>query len=182
MLVAVAAAGAAIAAPAAVQVAVDNSRGGCAVVGGFEVQAPPGVAWDVLHDYDHIPRFVRSMVSSRAERRSDGRLFVSQVARAGFFLFRRSVHVELLIDEEPLVRIGFHDVLGRDFRDYQGEWRIEAGSAVTRVRYAHEAEPRAALPRSMCRGVLQHTARDLLEQVRAEILRRAHGVDPPRSP
>jgi carbon monoxide dehydrogenase subunit G len=45
-------------------------------------------------------------------------------------------------------------------------------STGTRVEYELAAEPKGALAQSMCRGVLTRTARDLLEQVRAEIRRR----------
>lgn len=38
------------------------------------------------------------------------------------------------------------------------------------------AEPKAAVVRAFCRGVLRNTAEDLLTEVRAEMMRRAAGV------
>jgi carbon monoxide dehydrogenase subunit G len=155
-----------------VTVEVDSAAGSCGVRGRFHVALPPPAAWAVVTDYDHIPEFVPSMVSSRTERQPDGRLLVRQTAKGGVFIFRRRVNVLLELEEEPGRRIGFRDVLGKDFKHYVGEWRIEADSLGTNVRYALEAEPKS-VPRALCRSVLRRTAKDLLQQVRVEILRRA---------
>ena len=48
-------------------------------------------------------------------------------------------------------------------------------SAGVEVHYTLLAEPRSSIPRMMCRGMLRSTARQLLEQVRAEMLRRKAG-------
>lgn len=156
-----------------VTVAVDPAPHGCAVGGRFHVDLPPSAAWSVVTDYDHIPEFVHSMLSSRSDRRSDGRLLVAQTARGGFFLFHRRVQVLLEIDEEPKRRIGFRDALGKDFEHYDGEWTLEPDSSGTEVRYSLHAEPRSAIPRALCRRVLKRTAAELLTQVRDEMLRRA---------
>ena len=156
-----------------VTVAVDPAPHACAVRGRFHVDLPPSAAWRVVTDYDHIPDFVHSMLSSRSERRPDGRRVVEQTARGGFFLFKRRVHVVLEVDEDPQRRIGFRDVLGKDFERYDGEWRLEPDSTGTSVRYSLDAEPRSSIPRSVCRHVLKGSATELMTQVRDEMLRRA---------
>ena len=163
-----------------VEVVVVRGEERCHVTGGFRVPLPPAAAWGVIHDYDHIPRFVSSMVSSRSERR-DGRLLVHQVARAGFLLFHKDVEVELDVLEVPMEQIVFEDRLRRDFEFYGGSWTLGADSAGTRVDYALSAEPRGSLPRAMCRGALRHAAQELLEQVRQEILRRAAAKPEPHA-
>jgi len=160
-----------------VTVEIDSTPGSCGVRGQFHVAVAPPAAWDVVADYDHIPDFVHSMVSSHTERQPDGRLRVRQTAIGGVFLFRRRVHLLLEIDEQPGRRIGFRDVLGRDFERYSGEWTLDADSTGTRVRYALDAHPKAAIPRGLCRSMLRRTARQLLEQVRDEMLRRAGESD-----
>lgn len=154
---------------------VDAVDCGCCVIATLHAAVPPAVAWEVLTDYDHIERFVRSMVSSRAERQSDGRLLVHQVATGRLFTFPRRVQIVLEIHEEPSRRILFHDVLGKDFSSYSGEWSIAPDSTGTRVEYRLMAEPRAAMARLFCRGMLHRTAEELLAQVRAEMVRRATG-------
>lgn len=159
-----------------VNVTLDDTRGSCHVHGSFIAPVSTAVAWDVLADYDSIGQFVRSVRASRMERQADGRLLLRQDAVGGLFLFRRRMQVLLEIKEESGARIGFRDVLGKDFRSYVGEWRIAADSLGTQVVYELEAEPRAAVARALCRGALRSAARDLLTQVRAEMMRRAEGV------
>lgn len=155
-----------------IAVRVDDADHGCRVQGAFVVPVPPSEAWSVLSDYDHIPRFVHSMISSHAERRPDGTLLVHQVAVGSVFVFHRRMRVVLETHEEPERRIAFRDALKHDFESYAGEWVLTADSASTRVSYQLEAEPRGALAHALCRGALRHTAEELLEQVRDEMLRR----------
>ena len=79
-------------------------------------------------------------------------------------------------------RIAFHDVLGKDFRSYAGEWRIASDSTLIQVDYELEAEFNSAIMRSFCRGAMRRAAEDLLEQVRAEMMRRAGVLDGARRP
>ena len=156
-----------------VQVRIDPKPRTFRVEGVFRAKVPPVIAWKVLTDYDRIADFVHSMVSSQSRRDSSGRLRVRQVATGGVFIFHRKVEVLLAIEEESGRRIRFRDVSGRDFRHYHGEWRIEPDSLGVQVRYELEAEPRAALPRSLYRGIMKDAVGDLLSEVRAEMLRRA---------
>lgn len=159
-----------------IAVALDQAGHGCSVHGTFVAPISSKVAWSVLSDYDHIPQFVSSMVSSHAERPSDGRLLVHQTAVGGVFIVRRRMQVVLETHEVHGRRITFHDVLAKDFESYVGEWGIAADSSGTRVSYRLEAEPRGSFARAFCRRTLHHTAQDLLEQVRAEMMRRAKTV------
>ena len=133
-----------------------------------------------MSDYDHIHDFVHSMVASHSTLDSLGVRRVEQTAAGGLFVFHRRVNVVLELDEEHGRRIHFHDVLGKDFEHYDGEWRIDTDSLGTRVRYALDADPRAPLPRSLFRGMLKDAAEDLLGEVRAEILRRAAALQATR--
>jgi hypothetical protein len=155
------------------EVTLDDAKEGCRVRGVFDTPATLApIVWDVLTDYDHIGTFVRSMRASRVEKRDSKGILVRQDAVGGVFLFRRRVQVLLDVHEEPGRRIAFRDVLGKDFREYVGEWRIAADSTGTHVTYQLQAEPKMPMPRSVCRGMLKHVARDLLQEVRDEILRR----------
>lgn len=156
-----------------VEVRIDSKPRSCRVEGYFHASASPYVAWQVLSDYDHIADYVHSMLSSRAVRDSSGSLRVEQTATGGLFVFRRKVRVVLAVSEDPGRRIEFRDLLGEDFWHYHGEWRIEPDSTGVRVHYELEAEPRMAVPRSLYRGMLKNGARELLNEVRNEILRRS---------
>lgn len=151
----------------------DASGGGCAAHGTFLAPVTPELAWGVLSDYDAIPQFIRSMHASHVERAEDGRLLVRQDAVVTVFMVKRHMKVLLDVEEEPIRRIGFRDTLGEDFRSYVGEWRITPTPNQTRIDYQLAAEPRSAIGRALCRGAMRRSAQDLLEQVRAEMIRRA---------
>ena len=161
--------------PGEVKVVVDNIPGDCGVRGAFVAAVPAAVAWEVLTDYDGISQFVKSMHSSRMERSDDGRRLLRQDVVASVFLVRRHMRVLLEIQETPGKRIVFHDVLGKDFRSYTGEWRLASVANETSVEYELVAVPRAAFARSLCRGMLRNAAHNLLAEVQAEMMRRAAG-------
>lgn len=161
-------------------VAVDDADGSCRVRASFMAPVPRDIAWNVLADYDSIGRFVSSVRTSRMERQPDGRLLLRQDAVGSVFMFKRQIQVLLEIEEEPGTRIHFRDVLGKDFRSYVGEWRIAADSLGTRVVYEIEAQPKGSIARALCRGPLRNAARDLLSEVRAEMIRRAQSAAPVR--
>jgi carbon monoxide dehydrogenase subunit G len=156
-------------------VMIENAKGSCRVRGSFLVSATVEIAWAVLTDYDHIGEYVRSIRASRMERQADGRSLLRQETVATALFMRRRVDVLLALQESPRARIAFHDELKEDFDSYAGEWRITPGSAGTRVDYELAAEPRGVLARTFCRGAMRSGARELLEQVRTEMLRRARG-------
>jgi len=158
-----------------VAVKLSSDRGSCAVHGVFDVPVSQAVAWQVLTDYDSLGRFVRSIEASHLERQPDGRLLVRQTAVGSAFLVRRHVRVLLALELDPDHRIGFRDVLGKDFQSYIGEWRLSTDSSATHVEYRLDAEPRGFVARTFCRGALRNTAQELLTQVRAEMIRRASG-------
>ena len=171
-----------VAAPAraeGVTVTLSDSSGECGVRGGFLAPVPGAIAWAVLTDYDGIARFVKSMHSSRMELGEDGRRLLRQDAVARVFLVRRHMRVLLEIHEDVGRRIDFHDVLGKDFRRYVGAWRVSGTPVETKVEYELVAAPTSGVARALCRGMLRNTARDLLEEVRAEMMRRAARASTP---
>jgi hypothetical protein len=167
-----------VAGPTDIAVTLGNGRGSCSVEGVYTAPVPRAVAWQVLTDYDSLGRFVHSIEASRLERQADGRLLVRQQAVGGPALFPHHVHVLLALDLEPEQRIGFHDLLGKDFESYVGEWRLSGDSTATRVEYRLDAEPHGFLAHTFCHGALHHMAEELLTEVRDEMTRRAG--QPPR--
>ncbi len=154
---------------------VTSAAGAYEVHAEFSTAAPPGLVWAVLTDYEHIPSFVRAVRQSTVDSRSGAQLRMQQVARAGAFAFHKTVRVTLDVRESPLARIEFVDVLGRDFRSYAGSWSLSADSGTTVVRYALALAPRAGMPGWLGRSVIRHSTSELLDDIRAEIERRAAG-------
>jgi hypothetical protein len=76
------------------------------------------------------------------------------------------------VEEDKPFRVGFQDVLKRDFKLFEGAWTIEPRGDSLTVRYSLDAEPVSQPPGIVGRMVMSGSAHDQLEQVRAEILRR----------
>lgn len=165
-----------------VDLTVTQKDGLYQVRGAFQVKASVDTAWAVITDYDGIPRFVKSVRASAVERGPDGPRRVNQEAVQKVLLFRKTVHVALEIEEDRPFRVGFQDVLKRDFRRFEGAWTIEArGDDSLTVRYTLDAEPKSQPPGVVGRMVMSGSAHDQLEQVRDEILRRER-LAPARDP
>jgi hypothetical protein len=113
------------------------------------------------------------MRESRIESRKGARLQVRQLAVVGTFPLRRKAHLLLDVQERGSERIEFRDVSGEDFRLYRGAWDLAGDSTGTRVAYSLVAEPKGMVPTWIGRSMMKGGATDLLEQVRAEIERRA---------
>ena len=160
-----------------VTVAVTDSSGTYRIHGEFRANISPKIAWQVLSDYDSIGRFVSSIRESRLEHRPDGGLQLRQAASAGFFPIHRTVHVLLDLQEEPGRSIRFTDRLGQDFSHYDGRWLLSPEPDGVHVRYEVEARPRGGSPAMLARAVMRGSARDLLDQVRAEMVRRGRLTD-----
>ena len=142
------------------------------VEGVFQVKASSTSVWNVLTDYDHIARFVPSMRQSRVvETRPDGSSLVNQEAVGSVLFFSKAVHVRLDVrrDDEAL---RFEDLLHKDFRRYAGSWTARTVGEQVEVTYRLEAEPDFMAPSTLMRRGLKRGAKDLLNQVRAEIVRR----------
>jgi carbon monoxide dehydrogenase subunit G len=142
------------------------------VQGHFSVAAPRAVAWAVLTDYANLPAFVSSLRSSTVTTNGDGGLTVSQQAVGKLGPFSRSLHVTLRVVETDRQRIRFQDLSGSSFSSYVGTWEIAETASGVRVSYDLLARPLSAPP-FFGRSILGKNARDLLDQVRVEMLRRS---------
>lgn len=146
------------------------------VQGLFFVPASSGVVWSVLGDYERIPEFVSSMRESRVvETRADGTLLVAQQAVGGTFLLTKKVHVLLEVSRAS-DRIVFVDRARKDFDEYDGRWQTQESPGGTLVLYNLRARPSFPAPAFLMRGAMRRGARELLDQVRGEILRRARAA------
>ncbi len=142
--------------------------------GSFQVEASSGVVWEVLTDYEGIPAFVSSMKESRVRETSeDGSMLVEQKAIGGMFILRRTVKILLEVRREPQ-SLRFEDVGRESFWRYEGEWRTEATPDGVRVTYRLIAQPDFVAPSMVMTRAMKRGARELLDQVRAEIVRRSN--------
>lgn len=156
-----------------VTLSVEHRERAYEVRGQFATIASPDLVWEVLADYGSIPRFVESMKQSAVESRDGARVRVRQEAVVGVFPVRRRARLVLDVLECRPERIEFRDRLGQDFHLYHGAWEMVGDSAGTSVGYSLDVSPKSAAPAWLGRSMMRRSAQDLLEQVRAEIERRA---------
>ena len=143
--------------------------------GDFTVAASSETIWEVLTDYEGIPSFVDSMRSSRVrETRADGSMLIEQKAVGGMFFLSRTVTI-LLEVRKMEGGLTFEDVGRESFWRYEGGWRTESVPGGVKVAYHLIAEPDFPAPAMVMSRVMKKGARRLLEEVRAEILRRQAG-------
>ncbi len=142
------------------------------VSGLFTVDASTTAVWGVLMDYEHIPSFVASMRKSRVrETRGDGSFLVEQEAAGGVSFLSRTVRILLEVSRRG-DRLQFTDVGRKDFRIYDGGWEVRRISEGADVAYHLLAQPRFHAPAFLVSRAAKRGARDLLDQVRAEVVRR----------
>lgn len=145
------------------------------ISGLFTVDASTDVVWSVLTDYEKIPSFVTSMRSSRIEEsRSDGTKIVSQKAVGDMFFLSKTMRILLQVRRFPGSpdRLRFTDVGHQDFRTYDGDWEVRPITVGAGVSYHLLVEPGFPAPSFLMLRAMRNGARKLLDQVRAEIIRR----------
>lgn len=140
--------------------------------GHFHVEADPAVVWDVLTAYEQIPHFVGSLKKSHVEQDLGVYHFVlDQEFEGGFLFFTKRVSVRLDVHEVWYQRIDFADLDHKDFKLYEGCWTVKPVDGKNEeITYQLEAIPNFDAP--FMADNLNGGAKDLLEAVRKEILRR----------
>lgn len=146
--------------------------GGHRIEAEFQVAASSGLVTEVLGDYGRIDEFVSSVVESVVlQRNADGAL-VAQRAEGKLFFFTKAVDVVLRVRERP-GRLDFEDVSGKDFERYAGSWDVSPAPDGSLVSYRLEAKLKSGGEGRFARFALRRGASKLIDQLRAEILRRA---------
>ena len=156
------------------EIGVRVERRGETVVVDVDAMAPgpPGEAWAVLTDYDHMTSFISSLTASRiVERRDRDRWHVMQAGRTKVafmtFGFEAVREVELV----PLKEIRSSLVSG-DFKAYASTTTITSVPGGTRIVHHGEYVPTKWLPPMIGPAVIERETRRQYEEFIAEIERR----------
>lgn len=144
------------------------------VVGRIMVRAGAEALWDVITDYDHHWQFIPSVMESGLISDDGVRQEMFQRGRTGYLLFRKTVHIRLLLEGERPRRLRFRQKEG-DFMVYRGEWRIsDAGEGVL-LTFLAEVKPDFFAPSPFVRKVQKKDLPRVLEAMK----RRAEHLQPP---
>ena len=143
----------------------------------LDVPVTPGVAWQVLTDYNHLADFVEDMRSSRVVSASGEPLKVEQKAEGGWLLIRFPVEVVLAIEEIPLQSVRFQSVSG-NVKNMKGEWRITPQGESINLSYSAYCTPDFWVPPLIGTYLMRNDVRNKVQSVVREMLRRSAAPQP----
>ncbi len=153
-------------------VTVQEARGVYSVTARFHVPQAPPVVFAVLTDYEHIPRFMSDVTTSKVLERTAGHAVVEQEGTSRFMMFSKRVHLVLQITEEA-DSIRFRDRCGRSFSAYEGQWSFVASDGGTDVVYELTADPSFSVPEAILKRLLRRDSGRMIDSLRREILVRS---------
>jgi ribosome-associated toxin RatA of RatAB toxin-antitoxin module len=154
------------------QVSVHEETGVYVVSATFRVLQPASTVVAVLTDYEHIPRFMPEVRTSRVLERSDGLTIVEQEAVAKVMMFSKRIHLVLEVHEQP-GEIRFRDRCGKSFTRYEGVWTITESGGQTAIAYRLTAAPSFDVPEFLLKRLLKRDATEMIRQLQAEMLARS---------
>lgn len=127
--------------------------------------------WDVLTDFENLPRFVSNIASSRILSRQGNTVRVLQTGRTALGPLTFDFQSEREIVLSPVD--GFESRMIRgNLRRYRGTTRLETSGDRTRVVYRAEAVPDSFLPISLGMSLVESETREHYAEIRNEVMRR----------
>ena len=149
--------------------------------GSFVVGASETAAWDAIADYEAIPRVASSVKISRVRSRDGNKVMVEQEAVASFLFFSKRTHLLLEVMENRPGEITFRDTAGREFKSYEGFWKIEKVAGGLRVSYGIDVERDFSAPDFLAKRYFRKQVESMMDAMRLEILRRDVATHPAAS-
>lgn len=147
------------------------------------IDAPLGVIWAVLTDYEKLPEFVPGLKKSRVASRNGSTVVVEQSGEARFLMFSFPVDVVLEAVEKPHSSIRVRALSGT-LRYLEGGYDVEAepDSGKFILRWVGTIAPDVSLPPLLGEVVMRMSIEDqftgmVREIDRREALRRAGDKD-----
>jgi carbon monoxide dehydrogenase subunit G len=127
--------------------------------------------WDVLTDFENLPRYISSVRSSKVVLRNGNTLRVAQTGKAGFgpFTFEFKTLRELTLS--PFEKFESRFIEG-NMKRMDSTTRLESDAGMTRIHYVAEAVPDTVLPLGLARSTIESGTRDHYKEMTREVLRR----------
>lgn len=136
------------------------------------LDAPMPLVWNVLTDYERMPRFIPGIAKSVVRQRQGNHLLVEHTGQARFLFFSFPIDVTLEVDESPMQWVTSRAV-GGNFRRMLGRYDVSEDAHGVLLRYNGLIEPDFDLPPLIGSAALRHSVREEFEAMVAEIGRRA---------
>jgi carbon monoxide dehydrogenase subunit G len=132
---------------------------------------PAELAWQVLTDYENLPRFIPGLTRSKVQQRGANRALLEQKGEARFLFFSFPIEVRVEVLESPHAWITSRAV-GGNLKRMQGRYQLEPDGAGVRLSYAGELEPDFDLPPLIGPFVLRTMVEEQFTAMVVEIERR----------
>jgi len=138
------------------------------------VAASPRLVWEVLTDYEALPRFIPGLAKSSVREKQGARVLVEQSGEARYFIFSFPIDVRLEVVESPPDSIASRAVSG-NLRRMSGRYDIvvDAARGTCSLRYEGALEPNFPLPPIVGIAAMRSMIEEQFSAMVSEIERRA---------
>lgn len=127
--------------------------------------------WDVLTDFDNLPRYISNIAASKVLSRQGNVVRVAQTGKAGFGPFSLEFQSTRELTLTPYEKFESRMVEG-NMKRFRGTTRLEEKDGVTRIRYQSEAVPDTVMPLGLARSTIESETREHYLEIAREVLRR----------
>ncbi len=133
---------------------------------------PLAIAWEVLTDFEHMPRYQTNLTHSEVLERSPQRLLVRQQGVARFGPFSSAFDSVREMQLTPQRSIRARQVSGKVLKQMTSLMTLEPADGGTRLIYHADMEPETSLPPLVGPAVVQHETAEQFAAIVREMLRR----------
>lgn len=127
--------------------------------------------WDVLTDFENLPRYISNIGASKVLSRQGNVVRVAQTGKAGFGPFSLEFQSTRELTLTPYEKFESRMVEG-NMKKFRGTTRLEERDGVTRIRYQSEAVPDTVMPLGLARSTIEAETREHYVEIGREVMRR----------
>jgi uncharacterized protein YndB with AHSA1/START domain len=138
------------------------------------IAAPPKEVWEVLTDFEHLPRFISNITSSKIVSRVGNTVRVAQSGKTNFGPLTFDFQSEREITLSPFTRFESRMISG-NLKRFNGTTQLESIEGGTKVRFHSESVPETVIPLGLARPLIEAETREHYQEIRNEVLRRRVG-------
>ena len=140
---------------------------------------PPGVAWEVLTDFDHMASFVPNLEESRVLNRDAQGATIAQKGRIRYGILSFAFESERRVEFHPQEGLLLARALSGTARHMASTLRLQAEGPGTRLDYRVEMSPGRWVPSTLGKSGMRHEMAEQFSAIAVEMLRRAERAAPP---
>lgn len=130
--------------------------------------------WDVLTDFEHAPRFISNVTSSKVLARNGNVVRVAQTGKAGFGPFRFEFKSTREVTLTPFEKLESRMIEG-NMKRFRSTTELETVGNATRLTLHSESVPETLLLLNLGRSVIESETQEHYREIQREVLRRKAG-------